>query len=144
MRTVMFCALIVLVALAALLPPFFTRGECTQEFDALAALLERARPEVLTLPAAQQFLAAHALTYRLVSPESCESTPQRDVEGCPGGALLLGSVPVRNPICRYYRDSRVRFQLGFNPHAQLVRIQADMNPYGRILIPYFGELDLAR
>jgi hypothetical protein len=144
MRTVVFCAFIVLVALAALLPPFITRGACTEEFDEVASLLEGARPQLLTLAAAQQFLAKHGLAYRLVSAESCESTPQRDVEGCPGGALLLGSVPVRNPVCRFYRDSSVRFHLGFNPHEQLVRIQADMNPYGRILIPYFGEVDLAR
>jgi hypothetical protein len=143
-RTLVFCALIVLLALAALLPPFFTRGACTEEFDAAASLLERARPQLLTLTAARKFLGARGLSYRLVSAESCESTPQRDVEGCPGGALLLGSMPVQNRICRFYRDGSIRFHLGFDPHDQLIRIQADMNPYGRILIPYFGELDLAR
>jgi len=47
MRTFLFWGLIVL-AVAAALPPFFTRGACTQEFDAAGALLEQARPEDLT------------------------------------------------------------------------------------------------
>ncbi len=130
--------------MAALLPPFFTGGACTQEFDAAGALLHDARPQLLTLSAAQRFLTSHGLGYRLVSAELCESRPLRDVESCPGGPLLLGIVPVRNPICRYYRDNNVRFQLGFNNHEQLVKIQVDMTPYGRILIPYLGELDIAR
>src|ERR1700722_1866875 len=126
MRTLLFCALIALLAMAALLPPFFTRGACTQEFDAAGTLLQQARPQLLSLAAAQQYLLAHGLAYRLISAEACDSAPLRDVESCPGGALLLGSVPVRNPVCRFYRDRNVRFQFGFNQHEQLIRIQVDM------------------
>ncbi len=143
MRTFLFCALIV-AGFAAVLPPFFTQGACTAEFDTAAGLLEGARPQLLTLAAAQQFLSAHALAYRLITAERCESAPLRDVDGCPGGALLMGAVPVRNQICRYYRDSNVRFQLGFNAHEQLVRIQTDMNPYGKLRIPYLGEFELSK
>ena len=143
MRTFLLCTLI-LAGIATILPPFFTHGACTAEFDATAGLIEAARPQLLTLSAAQQYLSAHALAYRLITAERCESTPLRDVEGCPGGALLLGMVPVSNRICRYYRDSSVRFQLGFNAHEQLVRIQTDMNPYGKLRIPLIGELELSK
>jgi hypothetical protein len=143
MRTFLFWGLVVL-AVAAALPPFFTHGACTQEFDAAGSLLEQARPELLRLTGAQQFLIAHGLGYRLISAERCESAPPREVESCPGGALLLGIVPVRNPICRYYRDNNVHFQLGFNTREQLVRIQTDMNPYRRLPIPFYGELDLSK
>jgi hypothetical protein len=146
MRTGLFVALIAAAALAALLPPFFTHGACTAEFDAVAELLEHARPELLTLSAAQRYLDAHSLAYRVISAERCESAPPlRDVETCPGGPLLLGAVPVKDRICRYYRDGTVRFQLRFNSHLQLVRVQTDMNPYGIMRLPLFGlELYLSK
>jgi hypothetical protein len=137
MRSVLFFAAIS-AAMAALLPPFFTHGACTAEFDAVADLLEPARPPLLTLPEAQRYLSAHALPYRLISAERCESAPLRDVETCPGGPLLLGAVPVKDRICRYYRDGTVRFQLGFNSHSQLVHIQTDMNPYRILRLPLIG------
>lgn len=143
MRTFLLCALIV-AGIASILPPFFTHGACTAEFDATAGMLADARPQLLTLTAAQQYLNAHALAYRLIPAERCESTPLRDVESCPGGALLMGTVPVQNRICRYYRDSSVRFQLGFNAHEQLVRIQTDMNPYGKLRLPFIGELERSK
>jgi hypothetical protein len=143
MRAFVFWPLVAL-AVAAALPPFFTRGACTQEFDAAGALLEQARPQLLSLTAAQRFLVAHGLGYRLVSAERCESAPLREVESCPGGPLLLGVVPVKNLICRYYRDNNVRFQLSFNNHEQLVRIQMDMDPYRRLRIPFYGEVELSK
>ena len=104
MRTALFVALIA-AAVVALLPPFFTHGACSAEFDAVGQLLEHGRSELLTLSAAQRYLDAHALGYRVISAERCESAPPlRDVETCPGGPLLLGAVPVKDRICRYYRD----------------------------------------
>jgi hypothetical protein len=144
MRSVLFFA-VVSAATAALLPPFFTHGACTAEFDAVSDLLEHARPQLLTLPEAQRYLSAHALAYRVISAERCESAPLRDVETCPGGPLLLGAVSVKDRICRYYRDGTVRFQLGFNSRSQLVRIQTDMNPYRILRLPLVRvELYLAK
>jgi|HubBroStandDraft_1064217.scaffolds.fasta_scaffold635328_2 hypothetical protein len=135
MRAGLFFVVIAAIVALLLLPPVFTHGTCTAEFDAVAELLEHGRPEMLTLPAAQRYLDAHALAYRVISAERCESAPLRDVETCPGGPLLLGAVPVKDRICRYYRDSTVRFQLGFNTRSQLVHIQTDMNPYGIVRLP---------
>lgn len=59
--------------------------------------------------------------------------------------MLIGAVPVKNRICRHYRDANVRFQLGFNRFAQLVKIQITMNPYHRLRLPVVEyELDMGR
>jgi hypothetical protein len=135
MRKAILAVLVLAVLGAGWVPPLFTGGACSAEFDALSAQLQGARSEILTLDAAQRYLAAHALRYRLVTAEQCESAPLADVELCPGGALLLGAVPVSNRVCRYYRDSSVRFYLGFNRFSQLVHIQTDMNPYRILKVP---------
>jgi len=145
MRNAILVVLVILVAAAAWVPPLFTHGACTAEFDAVSELLQRAKPSLLTLPAAENYLAAHGMRYQVLSAQQCESAPPADVVACPGGVVLLGAVPVQNQICRYYRDRAVRFQLGFNSLAQLVRIQTDMNPYQMLKLPGLGfEIDLSK
>jgi hypothetical protein len=138
-------SLLIAAGLAALLPPFFTHGACTAEFDAVGELLERARPELLTQPQAEEFLKARAMAYVVLSAPRCAAARPRDVESCPSGALLLGEVPVVNRICRYYRDGSVRFQLAFNQQSQLIRIQTDMKPFRILKFPMTDfELDVAK
>jgi hypothetical protein len=144
MRTVLFY-LLVAAGIGALIPPFFTHGACTAEFDAVSDAVQRARPELLSLADAERYLTARGIGYRLLSAERCETAAPPDVVSCPGGPLLLGTVPVRNAVCRYYRDTSVRVQLGFNARSQLVRIQTDMNPYRILRLPLLDtELDLAK
>ena len=145
MRNAILVILAAAVAALAWLPPLFTRGACTAEFDAVSDLLEQARPQMLTLPAARSYLDARGMTYRAMTGSQCESAPPPDVVRCPEGTLLLGAVPVKNGICHYYRDASVRFQLSFNHFAQLVRIQTDMNPYQKFRVPGIDrEVDLGR
>jgi hypothetical protein len=137
--------LLIVGAVIALLPPFFTQGACTSEFDAASGAFERQRPELATLTRAQAYLADHAMTYRVLTAERCESSPPRDVDVCPGGPLLLVKLPIKNRICRYYRDDSVRLQLGFNASLQLVRIQSDMNPFRMLKLPMLNlEVDWAK
>jgi len=144
MRSVLIVVLVT-IAVAGLLPPVFTRGACTAEFDAVGTMLEQARPQMLTLASAQEYLNAHALAFQILSAERCESSPPPDVVSCPSGPLLLGAVPVRNQICRFYRDTSVRFQLGFNTRSQLIGIQTDMNPYRILKMQALGlEIGLAQ
>ncbi len=144
MRTILVWMLI-LIGIAAFFPPFFTHGACSAEFDAVGNLLERARPQLLTQAQAQEFLEAHAMAYVALTAGSCESRHPPDVLECPSGVLLFGVVPVKDPICRFYRDTNVRFQLGYNNHSQLIRIQTDMNPYRILRVPIWGfELDVAK
>ncbi len=128
MRHILIPALIAAVWLA-LLPPFFTHGACTAEFEAANAELARVRPELGTLESAEAYLRFHAIPHQILTAERCESAPPREVESCPGGPTLLAAIPVKDRICSIYRDDRVRVQLGFNSHLQLVRLQTDMKPY---------------
>jgi hypothetical protein len=119
------------------LPPFFTHGACSLEFDTLAAALDRARPELTTPERARAWLTSQGLSFRELSAEQCKVTREEEVEVCTGGPLLLAAVPVRNNVCHYYRDSTIRVQLGFNALQQLVRIQTDMKPDHRLRL--FGR-----
>jgi len=137
--------LLAAAAVAALLPPLFTHGACTAEFDAFSDRLEAARPQLLTLPRAQAFLAAHGLSYQALSAQQCETLHPREVEMCPSGVLLLGAVPVQDRVCRYYRDDSVRFQLAFNGRDQLIHVQTDMHPYRMLKFPMTDfEIDVAK
>jgi hypothetical protein len=137
--------LLVAAGVGALLPPLFTHGACTAEFDAVADQLEGARSGLATLPKARQYLAAHGLAYETLSARQCEAVHLREVESCPSGVLLLGAVPVKDRVCRYYRDDSVRFQLAFNVRDQLIHVQTDMHPYRMLKFPGTDfEIDVAK
>ncbi len=142
-------ALVIVLAVVglwlALLPPFFTHGACDAEFAEATALLERARPQLLTFSAARSFLAASGLPFQVLSAQTCEDAPPREVEVCAGGPALLSGVPVKNRVCRLYRDDRTHLQLGFNESGQLVRIETDMKPAHFLKVPFTEvRLDWAR
>jgi hypothetical protein len=144
MRLVIFW-LLVAAGVGALLPPLFTHGACSAEFDAVAAQLEGARGALATLPKARQYLAAHGLPYEALSERQCEAAHLPEVESCPSGLLLLGAVPVKDRVCRYYRDDSVRFQLAFNVREQLIHVQTDMHPYRMLKFPGTDfEIDVAK
>jgi hypothetical protein len=134
--------LLIAGAWLALLPPFFTHGSCSAEFDAASSQLQRQRSELGTLEQAQAYLRSHGIPQQILTAERCESSPPREVESCPGGPTLLASIPVKDRICSIYRDDRVRVQLGFNSRLQLVRLQTDMKPYRMLKSERLGfELD---
>jgi hypothetical protein len=144
MRRIAPTVFIILVLLLPI-PPLFTAGACTAEFEQASGDFERLRGELLTVGTAVAYLSAHHMAYGTVSPERCELSPPRDVEVCPGGPILIVEVPVRNRVCRYYRDATIRQQLGFNRTEQLVRLQSDMNPFHFLKVPYLDiEVDWAR
>ncbi len=130
--------LLVILVLLLPLPPLFTAGACTAEFEQASGTFERSKNELLTLNTAIAYLSAHHMTYGTVSPERCELSPPRDVEVCPGGPILIIAVPVKNRICRYYRDATIRQQLSFNRAEQLVRLQTDMNPFHFLNVPFLN------
>jgi hypothetical protein len=129
----------------ALLPPFFTHGECTAEFDAVSRTFDGARAALATVQGAREWLVSQAMPFRELSAEACAASRMAEIEVCTGGPLLLVAVPVKNQVCHYYRDSSIRLQLGFNKTQQLVRMQTDMNPYHMLKLPMFAfELDWAK
>src|ERR1700719_4655015 len=120
--------LLLIGLLLALLPPFFTHGNCTAEFDSVTDTFQKPRPEFPTLDSVHAYLTAQALLYRQLSAEQCLRWPAREVVACHGGPVVPVYVPVRDRICHYYRDRHIRLQLGFNSQQQLTLILTDMNP----------------
>ena len=136
---------LLLLAVRALLPPFFTHGACTAEFEAAGDALEHQRARMGTLERAEDYLKSRALSFKILTAERCSAAPPRDVEVCPGGPMLLVRLPVKNATCRYYRDDTIRLQIGFNKQEQLVHLQTDMNPYRMLKIPLIDlEVDWAK
>jgi hypothetical protein len=117
----------------ALLPPLFTQGGCAAEFALATQALHLARPQLGTLDQAQAYLSARAIPYALVAAENCERWP--GVDACAGGPVLLGALPVKNRVCRLYRDNSVHLQLAFNSAQQLVRLQTEMKPSHILRVP---------
>jgi hypothetical protein len=129
----------------ALMPPLFTHGACTAEFDTFGGQIEGDRMSLATLGAAETYLATRKIPYELVTAERCEHAPPREVDGCTGGPIVLAAMPIRNKICRFYRDDRILLQLGFNEALQLVRIQTDIKPFHMLKSETLGfEVDWAK
>lgn len=138
MRRIIVTVVLIVAALVIAVPPFFTHGACTAEFDATAGSFEGARAELATLEQARAWLAARAIGYLTVPADRCDNWPSREALECHGGPVLLIARRVSDPICRYYRDPTIRVQLGFNSHQQLVKVQTDMNPYKILKMPALG------
>jgi len=48
------------------------------------------------------------------------------------------TVPVRNQVCRFYRDSDIRVQLQYDAANRLRQLQADMKPFKYLALPWSG------
>jgi hypothetical protein len=125
-------SLLLALAIAALLPPFFTHGRCTAEYDADTALIEGNRAGLQTLAQAESYLGTHAIRYTTISAEDCADGPPDGVSACSDGPLLIAWLPVRDRICSWYRDDKVTVQLAYDHRLALVRMQTDMSPYKKV------------
>lgn len=144
MRAVLI-TLLIIAGVLALLPPFFTHGACTAEYNAASDAIEHVRSRLATLEDAQAYLKSQALAYNLLTADQCRSFPPAWVDVCPGGPTLLVEIPVKNRVCHYYRDGSVHIQLGFDRYLQLVRLQTDMSPYHFVKLPWLDfEVDWAK
>ena len=54
---------------------------------------------------------------------------------CGPGSAIYASVPLKNAICRVYRDDAVTVQLHFTEKDRLARVQVDMAPYRSLPLP---------
>lgn len=125
----------------ALLPPIFTAGACTAEYEAAAALLHANRQQMRSPADALQFLQARALQPTLLSAEDCARSKPRFLQQCSSGSLVYAEVPVRNRICRFYRDDATRIQLYYDRRDRLIRVLSEMNPYKYLPLPWGGSID---
>jgi len=138
--------ILIVVALiwVALLPPLFTDGACTAEYEAAAALVSASEPGIRTPDAALQFFQAKAIPVTLLTPEDCARSKPRFLTQCSSGTLVYADVPVRNKICRFYRDDVTLLQLQYDRRGRLSRALSEMSPYKFLSLPWGGRIDWAR
>lgn len=128
-------AVIALVWLC-LMPPLFTAGACTEEFDDASRQVARDAMRLRTPEAAMAYWQERAIPALAISVEQCRSKKPRFLERCGGGPLIYAKVPVRNTICRFYRDDEIRVQLHYDDKDRLVRYATDMSPFKSLPLPF--------
>jgi hypothetical protein len=132
-----FILVIVLVWLV-LLPPFFTDGACTAEFDQVSSLLANNKQSLASPELAEAFWRARNVPLQTISSAQCRRSRPRFVDDCGPGELLYVTVPIQNQVCRFYRDSEIRVQLQYDDANRLRQLQADMKPFKYLALPWFG------
>jgi hypothetical protein len=138
---------VVLLALAwaAILPPLFTRGACTAEFDAESRRIDADRAALSEPALAAAYWRQRGIPFYNVSNESCRRSRPRFVVECGSGPLVYARVPVRNDICRVYRDDSILVQMQYDDRNRLARTQVDMAPFKSLPIPFtHTAIDWAR
>jgi len=130
---------VVALAWLVLLPPLFTGGACTREFDAEGARIERDRQSLASPDLAAGYWGTRGIPYSVVSREQCRRSKPRFAQGCGDGPLVYARVPVGNPICGLYRDREILVQLQYDGRNRLARTQVDMNPFKSLPIPFTGR-----
>ena len=138
--------LLAVVALlwVALAPPLFTDGACSAEYDAENARLEADRASLQSPSAADAWYSARAVPHAMLTVDECRSHKPRNLSRCDDGLLLVARVPVKNLICRVYRDPEISVMLQYDPHDRLARIESEMNPYKSLPLPGGHTLHWAR
>jgi len=129
---------VVALVWVALLPPLFTDGACTAEFDHEASQLAANRKSLASPTLAQAYWNSRQIPFSVISSEQCRRAKPRFVEVCASGVLVHAVVPVRNRICRFYRDDGIRIQLQYDDHNHLTRMIAEMNPFTSLPLSWLG------
>ncbi len=136
-------AVVALVWLA-LMPPLFTGGTCTAEFDHEAAQLAANQKSLATPALAQAYWGSRQVPISVVSAEQCRRAKPRFIEVCGSGVLVHAVVPVHDRICRFYRDDGIRVQLQYDNRDRLARMVTEMNPFRSLPLPFGITLHWAR
>ncbi len=128
----------------AFLPPFFTDGACDAEFQQERAKVASNHDAFASLALARNYWQSKGVPVSILSPEQCNHLVLKFLDTCGSGPLVYAAVPVKNRICRFYRDDTVTVQLGYNGHGQLSRVEVDMKPSKSLTLPFVGTLNWGR
>jgi hypothetical protein len=123
---------------AVLMPPLFTDGACTREFDNEVRRIEADRGAVATLAAARAYWNGRGVEYRVLSLEQCRRARLAFLDQCGPGPMVYATVPVGHLVCRIYRDQDVKVQLHYTEKERLARVHVDMAPFRSLPIPAAG------
>lgn len=127
----------VLIVWVLLMPPLFTGGECTHEFDDLTRRLQAQRDDLTTPTAARKYFADRNADARFLTLDQCRKARLEFIQACGPGPVVYATVPVKNYVCRIYRDDAITVQLHYSDKERLSRIEVDMNPYRTLPLPWF-------
>jgi hypothetical protein len=133
-----FYAFVVVVWLA-LMPPLFTGGACTAEYDAATNQVVDAARSLKTPQAALEYFRSRSLPAVVITPEQCRQAKPRFLDRCSSGSLIYAKLPVRNKVCSLYRDDEVKVQVQYDDKGRLVRLKTDMAPFKSLPIPFFSS-----
>ena len=128
----------------SLLPPFFTQGRCTEEFEQASARFEKNRGAIRTPALAAAYLEKNSIPFNVITVDGCRRVKPRFLMHCPPGTLVYAQVPVQDRICRIYRDDATKVQLQYDERDRLRTIVSDMAPYRSLPLPWGDYLHWAR
>src|SRR5256885_1982180 len=83
----------VVIAWIVLLPPLFTDGACTGEFEAESDRLQADAASLRTYDAAMKYWAARRQPVATVSRDDCRRSKPRFLASCGSGPLVYVQVP---------------------------------------------------
>ncbi len=121
-----------------LMPPLFTDGACTAEFDREASQLTVNQKALESPTRAQDYWNSRQIPVSVITVKQCRRARPRFVDVCGSGDIVYAIVPVQNLVCRVYRDSEIRIQLQYDDRNRLSRMVTDMNPFRALPLPWLG------
>jgi len=127
---------VILLVWLALMPPWFTAGRCTAEFEAESARLQADMARIRKADAALAYWQARGVPFTTLSADDCRRVRPRWLDRCGLGPLVHAKVPVQDKVCKVYRDSEIRIQLQYDELGRLARMATDMNPFRSLPIPF--------
>src|SRR5258708_34563254 len=119
----------------ALMPPLFTDGACAAEFDAENSRIAAEAASLRTSVGADSYYSARGVPHAMMSVDECRHRKPRNLASCGDGPLVIAKVPVKNLICRIYRDDEIAVMLQYNARDRLVRGGLEMQPFKTLPIP---------
>ncbi|MGE5615463.1 MAG: hypothetical protein ACM3X5_00965 [Bacillota bacterium] len=129
---------VVAIVWLVLLPPLFTGGDCTRELDAETKRISDDGARLRTPSLGRAYWNERSVPFSFLSDVQCRHSRPRYIDSCSRGPLIIAHVPVKNTVCRLYRDDEIRVQLYYDERDRLERLQLDMNPYKSLPIPFLG------
>lgn len=123
----------------ALLPPFFTHGACDAEFDQERAEVASNHGAFASPELASSYWQAKTVPVSVLSVDQCRHVMLKFLDSCGPGPLVYAAVPVKNRVCRFYRDDSITVQLGYDTNGRLERLETDMKPFRTLELPFIGR-----
>lgn len=128
------------VVWVALMPPLFTAGACTAEFEGVNSRLMHELKSLQSPETAREFFRSRGDAVSLVTPEQCRQSKPRFLDRCGVGSLVYAKLPVQNRICSIYRDDSIKVLLQYDSKGFLLRFNTDMAPFKSLRVPFTGQL----